>query len=395
MAFFRYFKKQGIDRSAGDRRRHRELVRKAIKENVGNVVSEESIIGRSGDKKIKIPIKGIKEYRFVFGENNPGVAEGDGESQPGQIVQKGKESQKSLPGEPGSTPGDDVYETEITLEELVDLLFEDLKLPDMERKKFHILQSERRIKNKGYRHKGIRPHLSKKRTVINKLKRKKTLEKAESNSSSDDGEERFPFHERDLRYHYKAVKEKKFSNAVVLCMMDTSGSMDTTKKYLARSFYFLLYQFLKTRYQNVAIVFISHHTEAKEVNEDEFFHRGESGGTMISSGYKKALEIIENRYNPALWNVYAFHCSDGDNFSSDNPEALRYAKELAEVCNLFGYGEIKPAKSFSWSSMLDLYKEIKNENFVTVMIRSKEELWPAFQKFLKHDQAEGEVAVNA
>ena len=113
------------------------------------------------------------------------------------------------------------------------------------------------------------------------------------------------------------------SNAVVMCIMDTSGSMDTMKKYLARSFFFLLYQFISTKYRNVEIVFIAHHTEAREVTEEEFFHKGESGGTFISSGYQKALDIVAERYHPSLWNIYAFHCSDGDNFDSDNSAALR------------------------------------------------------------------------
>ena len=128
---------------------------------------------------------------------------------------------------------------------------------------------------------------------------------------------------------------------------------------------------------------------------DEFFHKGESGGTMISSGYRKALQIIEERYNPALWNIYAFHCSDGDNFSNDNADAVKYAQELADVCQLFGYGEIKPTHSLSWSSMIELFKRVENDNFVTVTIRSKDELWPAFQKFLKHDRSDKALAANA
>ena len=393
MAVFRDFKKEGIDRSAGDRRRHRQLVRKSIRENIGHVISEESIIGQSGDKRLKVPIKGIKEYRFIYGENNPGVGQGDGDSEPGQVVQKGKENQGGMPGEPGSDPGEDIYETEVTMEELIDLLFEDLNLPDMERKRFHILESERLIKTKGYRIKGIRPRLSKKKSLVQKIKRQQSIERGRDVSE----EEREPatFHEQDLRYRHKVVTPKVFSNAVVFCIMDTSGSMDTNKKYLARSFYFLLYRFLKTRYQNVEIVFISHHTQAREVTEDEFFHKGESGGTMISSGYKKVLQIIEERYNPALWNIYAFHCSDGDNFSNDNADAIKCAQELTDVCQLFGYGEIKPTHSLSWSSMIELYKRIESDNFVTVTIRSKDELWPAFQKFLKHDRSEKALAANA
>ena len=185
MAVFRDFKKEGIDRSAGDRRRHRELVRKSIRENVGHVISEESIIGQSGDKRVKVPIRGIKEYRFIYGENAPGVGQGDGDSEPGQVVQKGKENARGMPGEPGSDPGEDIYETEVTMEELIDLLFEDLNLPDMERKRFHILESERLIKTKGYRIKGIRPRLSKKKSLVQKIKRKQSIERGRDPSAEE------------------------------------------------------------------------------------------------------------------------------------------------------------------------------------------------------------------
>ncbi len=135
------------------------------------------------------------------------------------------------------------------------------------------------------------------------------------------------------------------------------------------------------------IVFIAHHTEANEVTEEEFFHKGESGGTFISSGYVKALEIIQARYHPSLWNVYSFHCSDGDNFDSDNPAALRTAKELAEVCNLFGYGEIKPLGSrYYESSMLNIFRRLDADNFQTVLIERKEDIWPSFKAFLAKDR---------
>ena len=108
---------------------------------------------------------------------------------------------------------------------------------------------------------------------------------------------------------------------------------------------------------------------------------------MISSGYKKALEIIKERYHPSLWNIYAFHCSDGDNFTEDNQEALRYAKELKQICNLFGYGEIKPFDTFSWGSMMKIFEPLATDNFVIIGIRSKEDVWPALKKFLSRDRA--------
>ncbi|MEE9145593.1 MAG: DUF444 family protein [Candidatus Binatia bacterium] len=381
---------QRSDRSAGDRLRHRQKIREAIRENVADIIAEEAIIGKNRDRIIKVPIRGVKEYRFVYGENTPGVGEGGGEEmQPGQVIGKGHG-----PGQgqhAGDQPGIDYYETDISLEELVDIMFEDLELPYLERK--HLMKEievEQQYRRMGYRKKGIRVRLDKKRTARSRVKRKKATQREEIIALQS---RRFPFHKDDLTYRHTVSEVRHESNAVVLCIMDTSGSMDSLKKYLARSFFFLLYQFLTTKYQNVEIVFIAHHMEAREVSEEEFFHKGESGGTFISSGYNKALEIISQRYHPFLWNIYAFHCSDGDNFESDNPAALQAAKQIAQISNLFGYGEIKPLGSgYYGSSMIHFFSQIELDNFQTVQIRRKEDIWPSFKTFLTKDRAREDAA---
>ncbi len=376
------------DRSAGDRLRHRQKVRELIRENISDIIAEESIIGKDKDRIIKVPLRGIKEYRFVYGENSPGVGQGDGNSQPGQVVGKAGQGQGQGADRAGDRPGVDYYETDVTLEELIEIMFEDLELPDMERRAMREVEAERTSKRKGYRKVGIRVRLDKRRTAKQRIMRKLASHHDERVAAGEKSKERFPFHDDDLKYRHVEAEMKKESNAVVMCIMDTSGSMDTMKKYLARSFFFLLYQFITTRYRNVEIVFIGHHTEANEVTEEEFFHKGESGGTFISSGYLKALEIIQERYHPSLWNIYAFHCSDGDNFDSDNPAALRSAKELAEVCNLFGYGEIKPLGSrYYESSMLNVFRRLDAPNFQTVLIERKEDIWPSFKAFLAKEKA--------
>jgi uncharacterized protein len=380
------------DRSAGDRLRHRQKVRESIRENIADIIAEESIIGKDKDRVIKVPLRGIKEYRFVFGENSPGVSQGDGETTPGQVVGKAaKEGAGKGEGAAGDRPGIDYYETDVTLEELIEIMFEDLELPDLERRALREIETQRIAKPKGYRHVGIRARLDKRRTARQRVMRKLATgfgRRDEGEVAADSQlEERFPFHQDDLRYRHLETDTREESNAVVICIMDTSGSMDTMKKYLARSFFFLLYQFIVTRYRNVELVFIAHHTEADEVTEEEFFHKGESGGTFISSGYLKALEIVAARYHPSLWNVYAFHCSDGDNFDSDNPAALRAAEELTRVCNLFGYGEIKPLGSrYYESSMLNIFRRLEAPNFHTVLIERKEDIWPSFKAFLAKDR---------
>lgn len=374
------------DRAAGDRQRHREKVRQAIRDNIADIIAEESIIGKDRDRIIKVPIRGIKEYRFIYGNQAPGVAQGNGSSEPGQVVGHQDGDGKGQPGRAGNRPGVDYYETDVSLDELIDLMFEDLELPDLERKRLRAIPTPRLTKRKGYRQVGIRIRLDKRRTVKAKLRRRLAAYKAHGQPQEDE-DSRFPFHDDDLTYRHIVTDTKEESNAAVICIMDTSGSMDTMKKYLARSFFFLLYQFIRSKYRNVEIAFVAHHTDAKEVTEEEFFHKGESGGTLISSGYQRALEIIAERYHPSLWNVYAFHCSDGDNFDSDNAAALRTARELTEACNLFGYGEIKPLGSrYYESSMLNVFRRLDADNFQTVLIERKEDVWPSFKALLAKDR---------
>ncbi|MDK2801227.1 MAG: uncharacterized protein PWP27_2776 [Clostridiales bacterium] len=393
MAIFREFDSRGRNRSAEDTRRHRQLVEDSIKRNIRNIIAEESIIGQSKDKKIKIPIRGIKEYQFIYGKNKPGVGSGDGTEKRGdKIGDDIQNTQGQGQGQAGNQEGEDTYEIEVTIEELINYLFEDLDLPFMERKKFNEIESEKNFKRLGYQRKGIRPRLAKKKSVMEKIKRQKSYERGRREAPEiyewQEERERFPFKEDDLRYFRLRQDVRRESNAVVICIMDTSGSMDITKKYLARSFYFLLYQFIKMKYVNVEIVFVAHTTVAKEVTEDEFFHRGESGGTYISSGYQKALEIIEKRYDPSIWNIYAFHCSDGDNWQEDNEKAVEFARQLCETCNLFGYGEILLGYYTPISTIREQFaSKVKYPNFSIVTMSKKEDVIPALRKLLDKEKA--------
>lgn len=374
------------DRSSGDRARHRYKVRQAIRDSIADIVAEEAIIGQRGDKIVKVPIQGIKEYRFVFGDNKSGVGSGDGNTQPGDRVGKAGDGANGKQPGGGNAGGVDYYETEITLDELISIIFEDLELPDLERSRLRKIPAQRNFQRKGFSRAGIRVRLDKKRTMLSRVRRKIA-------TGSPAQRERFPFHQDDLVFKRLRQDTRPQSNAVVICMMDTSASMTTTKKYLARSFFFLLYQFTRARYQNVEVVFIAHHTVAAEVTEEQFFHKGESGGTCVSSAYLKALEIINDRYHPSLWNIYAFHCSDGDNFSDDNAAAVKALSELCEISNLVGYGEIKPAQfHFYESSMMHRFKQVQASCFHPVVIRSKEDIWPSFKALLQKDRVHEEVA---
>jgi uncharacterized protein len=228
------------------------------------------------------------------------------------------------------------------------------------------------------RRSGVMSNLDKRRSILENIRRNAKEAGAAKIGNFKKEDLRFKTWEEDIRYE---------SNAVVIAMMDISGSMGEFKKYIARSFYFWMVRFLKTKYDNVKIVFISHHTEAKEVTEEQFFTQGESGGTVVSSAYKLALSIIKERFPATDWNIYPFHFSDGDNYYSDNDEAVRLADELIKTCNLFGYGEIgeEGASSYRRSSgaLLSLYKDhLKNKDrFIGVRIDDKEDVYPALKEF--------------
>lgn len=372
------------DRSASDRRRHKQKIEKAIRDGIHHIIAEESIIGQSGKKKVRIPVKGIKEYKFVFGKNSGGVgAAGEHPVKRGQKIGQGQ-NQQQKPGngnKPGNEPGQEYYDVEVTLEELAEYLFKDLNLPDLEKKQMKQIVSEK-FKRKGYRNEGIRPRLSKKETAKRRIRRKKVAERIGTFDENED--ENFSYHNSDLRYKHIRKDTKYATNAAIFFIMDVSGSMSKNKKYLARSFFFLLYHFIRSKYEKTEIVFIAHDTQPYEVDEKKFFNRGSSGGTMVSPTLEYVNEAIEKRYNPSSWNVYAFHCSDGDNWPSDNEKTVDLSLKIKNKCQLYGYCEIEPQEeSLRWldeTSLGKTYSKIEDEKFKCVKIRVKEDVWPAFKK---------------
>jgi sporulation protein YhbH len=363
-----------------DQERHKERVREAIKKNLGSIVSNESIILSDGKRVVKVPIRSLDEYKFRFDyRKKKHVGTGEGKTKVGDVIaREGQQGQGPGQGPgAGDHPGQEYYEAEVDIDEIAKLIFEDLHLPYLEEKAKQAVQSKT-TKFTEIRRAGILSNLDKRRSIIENIKRQ----------ARETGRARMgPFKKEDLRYRTWEEQVKYESNAVVLAMMDVSGSMGEFKKYIARSFYFWMVRFLKTKYDQVKIVFISHHTEAKEVTEDQFFTQGESGGTVVSSAYRLALEVIAERFPAKDWNIYPFHFSDGDNYYSDNDEAVRLADELISTCNLFGYGEIgeEGASSYRRSSgaLLSIFKDrLKNqERFVGVRIDDKEEVYPALKEF--------------
>ncbi|MCA1592701.1 MAG: sporulation protein YhbH, partial [Acidobacteria bacterium] len=314
-----------------DQDRHKERVKEAIRKNLGSIVSNEAIILSDGKRTVKVPMRALDEYKFRFDHRKrKHVGQGDGKTRVGDVIAREGQGQGAGRGQgpAGQEAGADYYEAEVNIDELAALIFEDLQLPFLEEKAKQAVESKTTRFNE-IRRTGVMANLDKRRMILENIKRNARESKGARFGDVKKEDLRFKSWEEDKRYE---------SNAVVLALMDVSGSMGEFKKYIARSFFFWMVRFLRTKYDNVGIVFISHHTEAKEVTEEQFFTQGESGGTVVSSAYQLALDIIRERFRPQDWNIYPFHFSDGDNYYSDNEDAVRLADELISTCNLFGYG---------------------------------------------------------
>jgi sporulation protein YhbH len=354
-----------------DQLRHQEKVREAIKKNLPDLVSEESIIMSDGKQVVKIPIRSIEEFRIRYNFNKgKQVGQGNGDSQVGDVVARDPSGSPAAGNGQGAgdQAGDDYIEAEVSIDELENILFSEMELPNLQRKEQNEIQVEE-ILFTDIRKKGLMGNISKKRTLLEAIKRNALLGLRGKTKISVD----------DLRFKTWEEKVQPHSNAVVIAMMDTSGSMGIFEKYIARSFFFWMVRFLRTKYEKVEIVFIAHHTEAKEVTEELFFTKGESGGTICSSAYKKAIEIIDSRYPPSRYNIYPFHFSDGDNLTSDNERCVGLVKTLMEQSNMFGYGEVNQYNRHS--TLMTAYRHFADPKFLHFVIREKGQVYYALKHF--------------
>ncbi len=373
-----------------DQARHNEKVKEVIRDNLPAIIGEEAIIKADGDRIVKVPIRSLELPRFRFGESrNDHVGQGPGGSRPGDVLGQqpnGKGAGKATGAgagkgaTAGQEPGIDYYEAELTVDELAALVFEDLGLPFLEPRGERRVETEA-VRFDDVRRRGVLANLDKRRTIMENLRRNARAGTAGFGGLTDD----------DLRFRTWEPKIAEENNAVVIAMRDVSGSMGDFEKYITRSFYFWMVRFLRTKYDSVEIVFITHHTEAKEVDEDAFFNLGESGGTKVSSAYKLALDIVKERYSPTLWNVYAFHFSDGDNWGDvDNQRCVQLMQGLLEVVNAFGYGEIRSRGGSPVSmptTLMSAFAPIASPRFIRVTIASKGDVYPALQKFFSTQDA--------
>jgi len=316
-----------------NRQRFKQIIKGKIRKNLKKFMSNQSIIGQQGKKQVSIPITNINTPRFRFNDQESGgVGQGDGEV--GDAIGQGKPQPGD--GKAGDQEGKHILEVDITIEELASILGEELELPNITPK------GDKNISDVKHRYSGIQkagPEGLKhfKRTYREALKRQ-----ISSGTYSPNNPVVVP--ERgDKRYRSQSPVVDPTANAVIIYMMDVSGSMGEEQKQIVRTESFWIDAWLTKQYKGLETRFIIHDATAKEVDRKTFFTTKESGGTMISSALKLCKEIIESDYSPSEWNIYPFHFSDGDNWStSDTDNCLDIIKSyLLPWSNMIAYGQVK------------------------------------------------------
>ena len=358
-----------------DLNRFRKIVRGKIKRELRRFISSGDLIARQGKKKVTIPLPRIDIPRFQFGgKEQGGVGQGDGEV--GDTVGQGEPQPGE--GEAGDTEGQHSLEVDVTLEELAHILGEELSLPNIENK------GKKNIEDKEYKYTGILKQGPEslrhfKRTYVEALKR--TIAAGEYDP---DNPVIIPIKE-DKRYRSYKVDHKPVANAVIIYMMDVSGSMGDEQKEIVRLTSFWLDTWLSTQYNGLERRYIIHDATAREVDADTFYRTKESGGTLISSAYKQAIKIIEEGFPPSEWNIYLFHFSDGDNWSgNDTADCMKLLDgTLLPVANMFCYGQVE-SRYGSGQFLRDLDKHFgeNSQQIITTQIKDRDAIIDALKVFL-------------
>jgi len=405
-------------KSAVNRQRFLNRYRGQIRKAVADAISKRGIRDLDSGEKIGIPAKDISEPQFGHGQGGVRhrVHPGNDQFGAGDEIERpqggggGGGSQGSPDGE-----GLDEFVFTISRDEFLDIFFDDLELPNLVKTQLARIDEYKRVRA-GFTSSGVPANISIVRSMrgaagrrvafaakdlkaIRELEeRVRELLEVDPDEQRDEivelrGEiaryrsriDRIPFIDNfDLRYANRVKQPKPSTQAVMFCLMDVSGSMDEEKKQIGKRFFMLLYLFLTRTYEHIDVVFIRHHTQAEEVDEDQFFHSRETGGTVVSSALELMYQVIRQRYASSAWNIYGAQASDGDNWDSDSPRCGEILSEqILPVVQYYAYVEITEAEP---QNLWRTYESVVGQHadrFAIQRIGGVKDIYPVFRELFR------------
>jgi uncharacterized sporulation protein YeaH/YhbH (DUF444 family) len=402
------------NKSTVNRQRFIRRYKKQIKQAITKQIAKRGVTDIDKNESVSIPSKDINEPTFRSGDGGqrervyPGNKEFD----------KGDQIKRPPPSGEGSGrrasdsgEGEDEFSFEISSDEYMEMLFEDLELPNLKKNQLKKIINYKPIRS-GFNTDGtpsnidivrsLKGSLARRIASQSPIKREITETEAQIEALKDSPDvdakkmlleqleelklrlKRVPYLDSfDLRYKNFERLPQPTTNAVMFCLMDVSGSMDQQTKEMAKRFYILLYMFLKRSYKDVEVVYIRHHTQAKEVDEQEFFYSQETGGTIVSSALKLMLDIIQDRYPSEDWNIYAAQASDGDNWNDDSRICHKIMTDkILSLVRYYTYVEITQREP---QNLWHEYMKLKgsHDNFALQKIAEQQDIYPVFREFFQ------------
>ena len=414
----------GKNKSTVNRQRFLHRYRKHIKKAVDEAVTKRSITDLDSGESISIPRRDISEPFFHHGKGGKRdmVHPGNKEFVTGDHIQRPQGGGGGSGGGEGdasdSGEGIDDFVFQISQDEFLDFLFEDLELPNLVKRQLQGIESFKYVRagvvNEGNPAKinvvrsmrqatsrrialsaSSRRRLRKFEEELQALQeqdpvlrdKRKEQELEEEIAKLRRRINKIPFiDDIDLRYNLHLKQPKPTSKAVMFCLMDVSGSMNQAMKDMAKRFFILLYMFLKRNYEKIEVVFIRHHTSAKEVDEEEFFYSRETGGTIVSSALRMMRDIMQDRYPADEWNIYGAQASDGDNWNDDSPTCREILiKDILPQVQYYSYIEINPRRHQAlWREYETIEATI--EHFAMQQISDPGDIYPVFRELFQRKE---------
>ena len=369
-----------FSRGARDWLRHNQKVREAVKGGLPELLAGSDLMTGPSNRTVMVPVKFLEHARLRLADASVSQGAGQGRGEPGQVLQPGREPGADARSG-GTGEGEIRFVVELKIDEIVDWLWEELKLPELKPRRSAALDEPDYVRE-GWNKRGARSRLDRRRTLKESIKRKTVQEDAVA--IIDD----------DLRFRQLVKRATPAMNAAVIFALDVSGSMDDAQRRLAKQFFFFALQGIRRQYAKVETVFLAHAAEAWEFEESQFFQASSSGGTVTSGVARLALDTIAARYDPSRYNVYFFYASDGENAAEDRDEARATLARIASQVNYAGYVETGGLATFRprETQLAEIFAELKagGAPVGTSHLGSQDDVWSAIRAFFAQEQTHGE-----
>jgi uncharacterized sporulation protein YeaH/YhbH (DUF444 family) len=364
-----------FSRGARDWLRHNQKVRDAVKETLPNLVASEDLITQPGNRTVLVPVKFLEHARLRLAEPGTQQGAGQGRGNPGDVLQPGRE--ESEQGEAGTGKGELRFVVELKIDEIVDWLWEELKLPELKPRRAATMDEPDYVRE-GWDKRGARSRLDRRRTLKESIKRRSVQDSAVAIANDD------------LRFRQLVKRASPAINAAVVFALDVSGSMDEAQRRLAKMFFFFALQGIRRQYSRVETVFLAHAAEAWEFEESQFFQAQSNGGTVSSSAFRLAQDVLKSRFDPSRYNVYFFYASDGENAAEDRASALDTLGALASQVNYAGYVETGGLATFRprETQLAELFAEmrLRGRPVGWSQLNTQDDVWRAIRDFFREEQ---------